>query len=323
MRNRYIYMPFGDPGIYNEGPSLRHRFLGEEILQGTGLYVLGARVYDPETGRFLQPDPLVASPADPQSFNRYTYALNNPLSWVDPSGLWTENGPIGGGGGSVPSADVYPRDNPFPSPSGDFFAQWGGGYHPPGVGGGGNGGGVSRPPAESKATHVPVSGSGTGGWTESEAPSSTSQSSESEIGSAAKTAFRWLVYDYKEPLGGSYLLEAATLIPIGKLGKVGKLAERGITVLGHKGQYVERALELGGRYLNVPTAFWERMSEAEKWAANERFLDRAIARGDEFILATQAGAARANSFFARELEYLASKGYRVAEDGLRLIGPGK
>jgi len=24
MRNRYIYMPFGDPGIYNEGPSLRH-----------------------------------------------------------------------------------------------------------------------------------------------------------------------------------------------------------------------------------------------------------------------------------------------------------
>jgi RHS repeat-associated protein len=74
LRNRYIYMPFGDPGIYNEGPSLRHRFLGEEILEGTGLYVLGARVYDPETGRFLQPDPLVANPSDPQSFNRYTYA---------------------------------------------------------------------------------------------------------------------------------------------------------------------------------------------------------------------------------------------------------
>lgn len=67
---------------------------------------------------------------------------------------------------------------------------------------------------------------------------------------------------------------------------------------------------------------WERMSNAEKWAANSRFLDRAIARGDEFILATRAGAARAGSFFARELEYLANKGYRIAEDGWRLVAPG-
>jgi len=102
---------------------------GEEILEGTGLYVLGARVYDPETGRFLQPDPLVPNPADPQSFNRYTYALNNPLRWIDPSGLWPEEGPTGGGGGgSVPSADVYPGDNPFPTIPKDFFETWDGGH---------------------------------------------------------------------------------------------------------------------------------------------------------------------------------------------------
>ncbi len=47
----------------DEGQALRL-----QLLEGTGLYLLGARVYDPETGRFLQPDPLVANPADPQSF---------------------------------------------------------------------------------------------------------------------------------------------------------------------------------------------------------------------------------------------------------------
>jgi hypothetical protein len=54
--------------------------------------VLGVRVYDPELGRFLQPDPLVADPADPQAFNRYPYGRNNPLSWLDPSGLYPETG---------------------------------------------------------------------------------------------------------------------------------------------------------------------------------------------------------------------------------------
>ncbi len=123
-RNRYYYLPFGDPGIASEGPSLRHRFTGEEILEGTGLYLLGARVYDPETGRFLQPDPLVANPADPQSFNRYTYALNNPVRWIDPSGLAPTTRacedsvqgcggggePAGGSGGGAPAA---PPVSPF------------------------------------------------------------------------------------------------------------------------------------------------------------------------------------------------------------------
>jgi hypothetical protein len=95
------------------------------------------------------------------------------------------------------------------------------------------------------------------------------------------------VYDYEEPLGGSYLLEAATLIPVGKVAKGGKLLERGITVLSHKPEYLERAAELGARYLKVPDEIWEKWSDAERWAANSRFLDRAIARGDEFILATR------------------------------------
>jgi hypothetical protein len=38
-------------------------------------------------GRFISPDTIVPHPANPQSFNRYSYCLNNPLKYIDPSGL--------------------------------------------------------------------------------------------------------------------------------------------------------------------------------------------------------------------------------------------
>ena len=47
---------------------------------------MGGRVYDPLTGRFLSADPFVQAPDNLQSLNRYSYVLNNPLSYVDPSG---------------------------------------------------------------------------------------------------------------------------------------------------------------------------------------------------------------------------------------------
>jgi hypothetical protein len=43
-------------------------------------------MYDPRLGRFLSPDPFVQAPTDPQNFNRYSYCLNNPLKYTDPSG---------------------------------------------------------------------------------------------------------------------------------------------------------------------------------------------------------------------------------------------
>ena len=38
-------------------------------------------------GRFLSPDPIVQAPDNSQSFNRYSYCLNNPMKYIDPSGL--------------------------------------------------------------------------------------------------------------------------------------------------------------------------------------------------------------------------------------------
>ena len=47
---------------------------------------MNARLYDPALGRFLSPDPYVQAPDFTQSFNRYSYCLNNPLKYTDPSG---------------------------------------------------------------------------------------------------------------------------------------------------------------------------------------------------------------------------------------------
>jgi hypothetical protein len=45
-----------------------------------------ARYYAGSIGRFVSADTLVPDPADPQSFNRYSYTLNNPVKYIDPSG---------------------------------------------------------------------------------------------------------------------------------------------------------------------------------------------------------------------------------------------
>jgi RHS repeat-associated protein len=61
-------------------------FTGHEMLDGVGLVHMNARVYDPVLGRFFSPDSVVPYPDNLQSYNRYSYVRNNPLSYTDPSG---------------------------------------------------------------------------------------------------------------------------------------------------------------------------------------------------------------------------------------------
>jgi RHS repeat-associated protein len=64
-------------------------FTGHEQLDSVGLIHMGGRVYDSALGRMLNADPFVQAPANSQSFNRYSYVINNPVSLVDPTGyLW-------------------------------------------------------------------------------------------------------------------------------------------------------------------------------------------------------------------------------------------
>src|SRR6185295_19735694 len=52
-----------------------------------GLVNMNGRIYDPVLGRFLSPDPNVQFVGDLQSYNRYSYVLNNPLRYTDPTGF--------------------------------------------------------------------------------------------------------------------------------------------------------------------------------------------------------------------------------------------
>ena len=61
-------------------------FTSHEMLDAVGAIHMNGRLYDPHLGRFLRADPFVQFPANLQSHNRYSYALNNPLAYTDPSG---------------------------------------------------------------------------------------------------------------------------------------------------------------------------------------------------------------------------------------------
>ncbi|MFD7982416.1 DddA-like double-stranded DNA deaminase toxin [Kitasatospora indigofera] len=61
-------------------------FVGGTKEASTGFTLLGAREYDPKTGRFISPDPVVDA-GDPQQWNAYAYANNSPINKSDANGL--------------------------------------------------------------------------------------------------------------------------------------------------------------------------------------------------------------------------------------------
>lgn len=69
------------------GLSGRLGFTGHEMLDTVGLIHMNGRVYDPELARFVSADPIIQDSYNTQSFNRYSYVWNNPLSFTDPSGF--------------------------------------------------------------------------------------------------------------------------------------------------------------------------------------------------------------------------------------------
>jgi RHS repeat-associated protein len=114
---RHDYLPFGEEifagaGLrtttqkYSVTDKVRQRFAMTERDEATGLDHTWFRKYDSFAGRWTSPDALSGSVADPQSFNHYSYAANDPMNFIDPLGL----DPIGVLGGALGSAAAA---NPF------------------------------------------------------------------------------------------------------------------------------------------------------------------------------------------------------------------
>ncbi len=98
--SRRDFLPFGEEAISNIGErptalkygttdSVRQKFTGYQKDDETGLDFAEARMYENRHGRFTAVDPLLASgnSAYPQSFNRYLYVQNNPITGTDPTGM--------------------------------------------------------------------------------------------------------------------------------------------------------------------------------------------------------------------------------------------
>ncbi|MDC3982187.1 RHS repeat-associated core domain-containing protein [Polyangium jinanense] len=69
-------------------------FTGHEGDDELGLVNMKGRMFDPRLGRFLTTDPVIADVFDGQSHNRYSYVVNNPLSFVDPTGFAPATGVV-------------------------------------------------------------------------------------------------------------------------------------------------------------------------------------------------------------------------------------
>jgi RHS repeat-associated protein len=79
------YFPYGECRNSLENIPTDRLFTGQR-LDSTGLYYYNARYYDANIGRFISADPVVPNFIDPQSYNRYSYCVNNPLKYSDPTG---------------------------------------------------------------------------------------------------------------------------------------------------------------------------------------------------------------------------------------------
>jgi RHS repeat-associated protein len=111
---------------------LKRGFTGHEHLDEFKLVNMNARLYDPLNGRMLSPDKFVQDPTNMQNLNRFSYALNNPLSVTDPTGnllaamLWavTYFGELGANiqhGESHPGKKAYRTTNNHVQEVGNLF----------------------------------------------------------------------------------------------------------------------------------------------------------------------------------------------------------
>jgi RHS repeat-associated protein len=86
---REHYRPYGDK-LFSPNTNESAGFANKAFDASTNLSYMSARYYNPTLGRFISPDPVHFVEGNIHSFNRYAYANNNPMRYIDPTGMFTE-----------------------------------------------------------------------------------------------------------------------------------------------------------------------------------------------------------------------------------------
>jgi RHS repeat-associated protein len=101
VTERLAYDPWGKRRFINTTPGATDKldaivglrtdrgFTEHEHLDEMGVVHMNGRIYDPLIGRFMSADPFIQAPDNLQSYNRYAYVMNNPLTLTDPSGYFS------------------------------------------------------------------------------------------------------------------------------------------------------------------------------------------------------------------------------------------
>ena len=101
------YKPFGEIRYATGTTTTPYTYTGQySNTADFGWMYYKARWYDPYLNRWTQPDTIIPDPSNPQDWNRYTYARNNPVKYNDPSGH-----DVGCGGRNADCSPLYPETN--------------------------------------------------------------------------------------------------------------------------------------------------------------------------------------------------------------------
>jgi RHS repeat-associated protein len=302
------YIPFGETLVEEHSNTDRTPYLfnSKEFDEETSLYYFGARYYDAHTSVWQSVDPMADELI---GWSPYVYARNNPIVFVDPDGQWPpawweKHGTriVGGlkviGGAAEMAVGGAAILTPEPTM-------------------------VTKVVGVAAVAHgSDVVSAGLQQLLTGEDQSTLTSKAMQSAGMSKETAD---LVDGGVSIaltGGAGALTNTTKVTnASQLTNVtANAAKQGKTVLGKFPDYLDLASELGAKRFNIPTNIWNKMTSAEQWAANVKFLDRAIARGDKIILSNKVtDINKVTGAFRKELDYLIEKGYKLSSDGLEMI----
>jgi hypothetical protein len=266
------------------------------------LYWYNSRWYDDQLGRWIQPDSIIPSLSEPQSWDRYSYVFNNPVRYNDPDGHcpWCIGAVIGGVVGAAIGFGGYYA---YTKATNSQF-NWGTAAVATGIGAAGGA----------------LIGTGVGAAIGAGMLSGAT-STALTAGGAAETANIACGGDTcaSEIQDSSQALEVAAQ----GLSSAEEATGRIVTVIGRYPDNKNLAEKIGGNFLNTSMKIWDSMTAAEQWERNKQWLQEADIRGDVIRLASPISEAVSGSGYEKELQFLYDIGYKVTWNGTYLYKEGK